>query len=156
VLGETAFEQLNRPCEIEGQRVSALRYGVDTVQTLLSALLSFRLLPRGFSNRDLREQWAPLLGRTAQSMTQGQMSYQLRRLRLRGLIARRPGTHRYEVTQQGFRIALFYTRSQQRLFRPAATELQTPGMPNDGLLAQAFARVEDAIDQWIEHQEVAA
>ena len=33
------------------------------VQALLSALLVFRLLPRGFSNRDLRDHWAALLGK---------------------------------------------------------------------------------------------
>jgi hypothetical protein len=156
VLGETAFEQLNRPCEIQGQRVSALRYGDDMTHTLLSALLVFRLLPHGFANRDLREHWAPLLGRPAHTMTQGQMSYHLRRLRLRGLITRRPGTHRYQVTQQGFRIALFYTRFQQRLLRPAAANLQSRSKPHDGPLAKAFLRLENAIDQWITRQEMAA
>jgi hypothetical protein len=29
-------------------------------------------LPRGFSNRELRNHWAPLLGRKPQSITQGQ------------------------------------------------------------------------------------
>lgn len=156
VVGETAFEQLNRPGEIQGQRVSALRYGDASVHTLLSALLIFRLLPRGFSNRDLREHWAGLLSRPAESVTQGRMSYQLRRLRLRGLIARRAGTHRYDVTQKGFRIALFYTRTQQRLFRPAATELQSQGAPTDGPLAKTFRTVEAAIEQWIVRQQLAA
>ena len=155
-LGETVFEQLNRPCEIQGQRVSALRYADETVQTLLTALLIFRLLPRGFSNRDLREHWAPLLGRTPQTMTQGQMTYHLRRLRLRGLIERQQGTHRYHVTQQGFRIALFYTRSHGRLMRPACTEMQSPGPATHGSLTEAFNRVDIAIDQWIEHQQLAA
>src|SRR5438132_11273181 len=156
VLGETAFEQLNRPCEIQGQRVSALRYGDDMTHTLLSALLVFRLLPHGFANRHLREHCAPLLGRPAHTMTQGQMSYHLRRLRLRGLITRCPGTHRYQVTQQGFRIALFYTRFQQRLLRPAAANLQSRSKPHDGPLAKALLRLENAIDQWITRQEMAA
>ena len=37
------------------------------------------------------------------------MTYQLRRLRLRGLIRRIPKTHRYEVTEQGLRTATFFT-----------------------------------------------
>ena len=40
-------------------------------------------------------------------MTPGQMTYHLRRLRLHGLIERIPGTHRYQVTRQGWRAALF-------------------------------------------------
>ena len=63
------------------------------VQALFVALVIFRLLPRGFSNRDLRNHGAPLLGKTPDLMTQGQMTYHLRhlrRLRLHGLIARIP------------------------------------------------------------------
>ena len=80
------------------------------MQALLNALPVFRLLPRGFSNRDLRDHWAPLVGKTAQTITPGQMTYHLRRLRLHGLIERLPKSHRYRVTNQGWRTALFCTR----------------------------------------------
>ena len=50
------------------------------------ALVLFRLLPRGFTNRDLRKHVAPLLGLDLAGMTQGKMTYDLRRLRLHGLI----------------------------------------------------------------------
>ena len=50
-----------------------------------AGLLVFRLLPRGFANRDLRGLLADLLGRDA--ISAGQMSYDLRRLRAHGLIA---------------------------------------------------------------------
>ena len=42
------------------------------------------------------------------------MTYDLWRVRLRGLIERVPGTHRYTVTEYGLRIALFYTRTHAR------------------------------------------
>ncbi len=51
-------------------------------------------------------------------MTQGQLSYDLRRLRLHGLIERLPHTHRYHVTDTGLRTALFLTRVHARLVRP--------------------------------------
>ena len=84
-LGEDAFRQVNEPVQVNGQRASALRFADAPVQALLSALLVFRLLPRGFSNRDLRDHWAPLLGRAPEALTPGQMTYHLRRLRLHGL-----------------------------------------------------------------------
>ena len=68
-LGEAAFRQVNEPIEVSGQRASALRFGDPTVMTLFAALLVFRLLPRGFSNRDLRDHWAPLLGKSSQSLS---------------------------------------------------------------------------------------
>jgi hypothetical protein len=47
------------------------------VQALLSALCVFRLLPNGFTNRDLRTCLAPLLGLTPEAMTGGQLTYDL-------------------------------------------------------------------------------
>ena len=49
-IGEDAFQDVNRPVEINGQRASALRFADPVVQALFAALLVFRLLPRGFSN----------------------------------------------------------------------------------------------------------
>jgi hypothetical protein len=47
------------------------------VQGLLAALCAFRLLPSGFTNRDLRTHLAPLLGLTPEAMTSGQLTYDL-------------------------------------------------------------------------------
>ncbi len=58
-IGEDAFHKVARPGVVEGQRVPALRFDDDRVQRLFAALLVFRLLPGGFSNRDLREHEAP-------------------------------------------------------------------------------------------------
>src|SRR4029077_15570286 len=114
-IGEDAFRQVNEPVEVEGQRASALRFADPIVLALLSALLVFRLLPRGFANRELRDHWAPLMGRNAPHITPGQMTYHLRRLRLHGLIERLPKSHRYRVTDQGWRTALFCTRIYNRV-----------------------------------------
>jgi len=73
-IGEDAFRQINEPTEVAGQRASALRFADPLVLALFSALLVFRLLPRGFSNRELRDQWAPLIGKTPQSITTGQIT----------------------------------------------------------------------------------
>jgi len=88
-----------------------------------SVLLVFRLLPCGFRSRDLREHLAPLLGDDPSQWTQGRLTYQLRRLRLHGLIACEAGTQRYHVTPRGQRVALWISRCHARLFRPALGEL---------------------------------
>src|ERR671915_2332654 len=97
-VGEEAFRQVTQPQQVGGQRAAGLRFGDAVVWALLSALLLFRLWPRGFANRDLREHFAPLLGEAPTTITQGRITYQLRRLPLHGLIVRQPGTHRYAVT----------------------------------------------------------
>jgi hypothetical protein len=155
-VGEDAFRQLNEPVVVKGQRASALRFADSAVQALLSALLVFRLLPWGFSNRDLRDHWAPLVGTTAQSMTQGQMSYHLRRLRLHGLIERLPGTHRYRVTDSGWRGALFCTRTYNRVLRPGLATVLAPETDPDSPLRRCFDRLDAAINEWITAQKVPA
>jgi hypothetical protein len=44
------------------------------------------------------------------------MTYQLQRLRLHGLIERIPKTHRYRLTNFGFRVAVFCTRCAPQKF----------------------------------------
>ncbi|MGH3973641.1 MAG: hypothetical protein ACRDS9_09975, partial [Pseudonocardiaceae bacterium] len=69
----------------------------------------------GFTNRSLRAQVATLLG---VPYSASQMSYDLRRLRLKGLITRLPHTNTYVLTPDGQRVAIFYTKLDNRLLRP--------------------------------------
>jgi hypothetical protein len=155
-IGEDAFQRVNQPVEAHGQRASALRFADVAVQALFSALLVFRLMPRGFSNRELRDHWAPLTGKTAQSITPGQMTYHLRRLRLHGLIERLPNSHRYRVTDQGGRTALFCTRIYNRILRPGLAEICAgDDVPNSTLRCR-FNELDAAIDAWIEQEKVPA
>ena len=155
-VGEEAFARINKPVVVDGQRASALRFADAAVQALLSALLIFRLLPRGFSNRALRDHWAALLGKAAVSITQGQMTYQLRRLRLHGLIERMPKTHRYRVTEQGWRMALFYTRCYNRVLRPGLAQLMPSAAIDDTRLRREFDRLDEVINEWLDQQKVPA
>jgi hypothetical protein len=128
-IGEAAFEQIHRPAIVDDQRASALRLGDPRARALLAALLIFHLLPRGFTNQDLREHIAPLLGLRPNQYTQGKMSYDLRRLRLHGLIERIPTSRRYRVTRLGFRSATFLTRAYNRLLRPGLAVLSDRQLP---------------------------
>jgi hypothetical protein len=122
-LGDDEFRTLTTPQVINGQRVSGLKFGDDVVLAVLAALLMFRHHVHGFTHSDLRQTLAHLLACPAHNLKPGQLTYQLRRLRLRGLIRRLPNTHRYEVTTSGLRTALFYLLSFSRVIRPATTPL---------------------------------
>jgi hypothetical protein len=123
-IGATAITSLTSPTlSPTGARVPALPIDATRTQALLAVLVIFRLLPHGFRNRDLRAHLAPLLGTTAETMTAGQLSYDLRRLRHHGLIHRIDGTHRYTVTDHGLHLALFLTRTHTRLLRPGLSDL---------------------------------
>jgi hypothetical protein len=155
-VGEDAFRRVNEPTHVNGQRASALRFADAAVQALLSALLVFRLLPRGFSHRELRDHWAPLLGRAPELVTPGQMTYHLRRLRLHGLIERIPKSHRYRVTDSGWRTALFCTRVYNRVLRPGLAQVIPKEAHEDSTLRRQFDRLDQAINQWLLEQKVPA
>jgi hypothetical protein len=155
-IGEDAFHGVNDPVEVGGQRASGLRFADAAVQALLSALLVFRLLPHGFSSRDLRDHWAPLLGKSPDEMTMGQMGYHLRRLRLHGLIDRIAGTHRYRLTREGGRCALFCTRSYNRLLRPGLALIMSEEVEEDSELRRSFDRLDEQIQRWIAQKKLSA
>jgi hypothetical protein len=115
-------------------------------QALLSVLCTFRLLPHGFTHRDLRTCLAPLLGLDPEAMTSGQISYDLRRLRIHKLIERIPGTFRYQVTPAGIRQARFLTRLTQRLLITGLAELAEPTPPIPSRLRAAARAYDAAID----------
>lgn len=114
----------------------------------------FRLLPRGFTNRDLRTHLAPQLGLPPEHMTSGQITYDLRRLRTHGLIERIPHTHHYQLTDQGLRNALFLTRAHNRLLRTGLAELHGPPTPSK--LRTAQRAYETAITDLTRTAELAA
>ena len=145
-----------RPIEVEGQRASALRFGDARVQALLSVLVLFSFQLRGFTNREMRALLAQLLGLDPAYYPVGRMTYDLRRLRLHGLIQRIPHSHRYEMTPTGLRIALFFTRTYARLLRPKLAEIMPAGPPGDSTLRAAFDRLQFEIDRCCEEEKLIA
>ena len=103
----------------DGEKVPALKFGQPRVMALFLALTLFHHLIDGFHNRNLRALVVELLGVTDEQYTTSQMTYDLRRLRLKGLIFRPPKTHRYFLTPYGWKTARLFTRLEARVFRPA-------------------------------------
>ena len=75
------------------------------------------------------------------------MTYHLRRLRLHGLIARMPKSHRYRVTEQGWRTILFCTRCYSRLLRPGMADVVPAEAASDTILRRRFEQLDEAIEQ---------
>lgn len=156
IMAEEAFQKLNRPVQAGTQRASALRFADSRVQALWNGLLVFRLLPKGFSNAQLRQHFAELVGKSPDQITAGAMTYQLRRLRIHGLIQRIPKTHRYEVTDLGFRAGLFFSKVYSRILRPGIAFTLPEVAASDYRLRRAFNNVHLEIENWIENAKLAA
>jgi hypothetical protein len=139
------FEGVSRPYERDGQRTGALRFGDSRVMALAGALCLTVQAIAGFNNRSLRALVGELLGTT---YTSAQMTYDLRRLRLHGLIARIPKSNTYFLTPHGLRVALFYTKVHDRLLTPLLAADQPPApLP----LRHALHALDQHVDSYIDH-----
>jgi hypothetical protein len=155
--GATALTALTHPViSPAGTRIAGMRITDSRTQALLAAICAFRLLPHGFTNRDLRTHLAPLLGLNPEAMTSGQMTYDLRRLRAHRLIERIPHSFRYQVTTPGIRQALFLTRLTQRLLIPGLAGLTDPSPPAPSRLRAAARAYDAAIDDLTRQARLAA
>ena len=130
-----------------GQRASALRFGEPRVMSLLSALARQAYIPGPLDNTTLRPAMAQLLGLAPDAYSSAQMSYDLRRLRLKGLIQRVSHSHRYVLTDLGIKVVTFYTKLNERLFHPGLAAL-VPDQPWPSDLAQALNTVVKVIRSW--------
>jgi len=153
-MSEELFREVTGPHSIDGQRASALKFGDPVVFALFSVLVLFRLLPCGFRSRDLREHVSSLLGENPSQWTQGRLTYQLRRLRLHGLIERVKGSQRYVVTERGYKIALWLSRCQARILRPSIGELLNPSASYDSTLQEAIARFDNYVERYFQTANV--
>jgi hypothetical protein len=109
---------------------------------LTGALCQTLLAATGFTSKNLRGLIAGLLGN---AYTPGQMTYDLRPLRLGGLIRRLPHTNRYALTADGIRIPVFYTKVYNRLLVPLTVANQAQAPPE---LRAALATITRQLDDY--------
>jgi hypothetical protein len=151
----STLTRLVSPSVEDGQPAPALHFGDPRVMALLACLCSFQHLFAGLTNRTLRPQIAELIG----GYTTGQMTYDLRRLRRKGLIRRIPRSQRYELTAFGRRTAVFFTKTYVRIVNPSLAELD-PHLPEEiasqSPIARAWGAFEHALDDKIKQAAIAA
>jgi hypothetical protein len=155
ITGATALTMLTDPVTTpNGTRIPGLRLGQPRSHALLAALLTFRLHADGFTNHELRILTAQLRRVHPHTVTAGQITYDLRRLRMHQLIARVPHTHRYQVTETGLRTAMLITRIHDRLLPTGLGDLAEPNTP--GPLRRAFRTYQQEIDRLANQCKLAA
>jgi len=143
-IGSALFERIHQPYTREGQRTGAFRFGDPRAIALAGALCCVVHAVTGFTNRSLRGLVAGLLDA---DYTTSQMTYDLRRLRLHGLIERLPRTNTYALTPDGTRVAVFYTKLHNRLLRPLLASADRPPAPLE--LRRAMTAIDHAINDYI-------
>lgn len=152
LIGEDCWHTVTSPVLVQNQRAAGLRFGDPRVHALMHALCLFALTPTGFRHREFRDHVARLQACDPDTYSAGSMTYDLRRLRLHGLIGRVPRTHRYQITPTGARVAMFYARLYSRALRPACS-LQPTGSAR---AQHAFDRLDAALAAFLKEVKLAA
>ena len=150
VLASPAFERIAQPSVSDGRRAPALRFGDPRVQALAGALAITAHLIGGITNKTLRPLVADLLG---EPYSQARCCYDLRRLRLKGLIVRLEHSNTYVLTDDGQRFAVFYTKVHNRLLRPLMAADQPPA-PLE--VRRALRILDHAVTDYIDNARIAA
>ena len=143
------FTEVTRPSDNDGQHAPALRFGEPRVMAVLAAILGFTHLLAGFDNPTLVRLVAALLD---QPYTSRQATYDLRRLKRKGLIVRLSGHHRYQLTPLGRRVAVLFTKTYGRVLAPGLAALDPrlpPELVRRSPLAIAWRQFDCALDNFI-------
>lgn len=155
LLSCQSFERLSQPTTTEsGERAPALRFGHPRVMALFAALCRFAPGLNGFRHAEVREIVSSLLGLAPDAYTPSQMSYDLRRLRLKGLIARIAGKHTYILTTYGRKVVYLMTKLQQRIFHVASSALETT-FAISSQLARIFHQLDEELDKLVTNAQLA-
>ncbi len=94
---------------------------------VLAAIVGFTHLLIGFDNPTLVQLVTAQLDGP---YTSGQATYNLRRLKRKGLIVRLPGRNRYHLTPLGRHVAVLFTKAYGRVLAPGLAVLD-PRLPDD-------------------------
>jgi hypothetical protein len=151
------FQKVTRPSTTDdGQYAPGLRFGDPRVMAVLASLVGFCHIVAGFTNRQLVALVSTLLDT---AFTTRQATYDLRRLRRKGLITRLPHSRRYQLTDLGRRVAVLFTKAHGRVLAPGLVALDLK-LPDEIVqrcpLATAWRRFDDALNDFLDKQLIAA
>lgn len=123
--------------------------GVYKSSLMAGAIAGFCHLIVGFDNRALVQQMRALLG---QDYSARQATYDLRRLSRKQVIARIPGSCRYQLTGSGRGVAVLFTKAYGRILGPGLADFdpRLPGeLANRSPLAVAWRNLARELDRFI-------
>jgi len=123
---------------------------------VLAGVVGFTHLLAGFDNPALVRVVTALLGCP---YTSRQATYDLRRLKRKGLIVRLPGHHRHQLTPLGRRVAVLFTKVYGRVLAPGLAELDLrlpTDLVNRSDLAHAWRQLDRRLDQFTDAALTAA
>jgi hypothetical protein len=137
------MQQLRQPSVSEqGRRTPGLHVDDFRLMAVLQAITCFSyLVGKGcFRTRDLLTDVQKALGNPAYRLSQ--LRYDLGKLRGKGLLSRLPKSQSYQLSEEGYRIGLFYLKLYQRLYAPLTAAIREPVPADNEFLTNRQTKID--------------
>jgi hypothetical protein len=158
------LRELRQPTiSASGRRVPGLRIDDPRLLAVLQAITCFAYLAgKGcFQTKHLLLDVQKALDNPTYTLSQ--LRYDLSKLRGKGLVVRLPRTQCYELTEQGYRIAILYLKLYHRLYAPLTAAIRAPYPPDNEVLTRhrttldrLYVAVDYALQRLTHHLGIAA
>jgi hypothetical protein len=158
------LQQLRQPTvSASGRRTPGLRLDDPRLLAVMQALTCFTYLvgQGGFRTKEALPEAQRALNDPTYTLSQ--FRYDLAKLRGKGLVLRQPGTQRYHVTTDGYRIAVLYQKLYHRLYAPLIAAIQSPVPADTTILShrqtkldRLYVAVDTALIKLADHVGIAA
>jgi len=156
--------QLRQPSvSPSGRRVPGMHIDDPRLMAVLQAILCFAYLvgKGGFRTKDLLLDVQNALANPLYTLNQ--LRYDLSKLRGKGLVARQPGTQRYQVSSEGYRIGIFHLKLYQQMYAPLTAAILDPVAADHAVLNsrqskldRLYVAVDRAVEKLAEYLAMAA
>jgi len=118
-LGESGLEALPLPSQVGNTRIGGIDINRPRARGAMESVLALALAPDGFTPADHAAQYCELLGCKAEAYSARQSSYDLKKLRAKGLVEKTaPRSRRYRATKDGLRTMSGLIVLREKVLRP--------------------------------------
>jgi hypothetical protein len=143
-----------------GKRIPGLKLDHPRQLAVMHALVRFAHIAAGntFNTAEIYPQVIDALGCRAVDFTLASLRYDLSKLRAKGLVAKLPGSRRYQLLPEGYSICLVFLKLFERIYAPLTSGLLSPvkgdarlkhGMRSQ--LDRLYQRIVDDLDELVRY-----
>lgn len=156
-VSDETLERLPEPSQLGASRVAGVDLNRARMRAVLTAVLALSARGSGFQAAQLATLVGEILG---QPYTARQASYDLRKLRGKGLVQRLDGTRRYHCPAEALRTIMAAVVLREKVLKPilAGTATRRRGRPrkNPDVLDQHYDAIRTQMEKLLEHLGLAA
>lgn len=156
VTDET-LESLPEPSQVGASRIAGVDLNRVRMRAVVTAVLALSSQVRGFRVEHLATRVGEILD---QPYTARQASYDLKKLRAKGLVKKLPGTRRYECPLEGLRTILAVVVLREKVIKPilagTVTRRDASPTPSPDPLDHHYQTLRDQMRQLLQQAGIAA